>query len=142
MTTTALFGGVERFGLLWVQIVALEVDVDVDVAVDYIELVVPVILSQKVVHMCCAQIGLKNIEYAVLEEDIGRNFADFESENLQEHSNIVRFGTESFADNGESGLGKTVHGYLELLTQSTENNSADTAVEFRRSVVSWTQVGS
>lgn len=45
MTTTALFGDVERFGLLWVQIVALEVDVDVDVAVDYIELVVPVILS-------------------------------------------------------------------------------------------------
>lgn len=55
------------------------------------------------------------MEYAVLEEDIGRNFADFERENLLECSNTVRFGAESFADNGASGLGKTVHGCLELL---------------------------
>lgn len=88
--------------------------------------------------MCCAQAGLKSTQYAVLEEDIGRNFADFE----EEHSSIVRFGVEDFADNGASGLAKIVHDYFELLTLNTENSSVDTAVEFHTSALLWTQVES
>jgi hypothetical protein len=42
-----LFAGVERLGLLWVQIVVLEAAV----AADYKILVVPVALQQKVVQL-------------------------------------------------------------------------------------------
>jgi hypothetical protein len=74
---------------------------------------------------------LESREYAELEEDIERNFADLE----EEHSNIVRFGVEGFADNGASGLAKIVHDYLELLTLNTEYSFVDTAVVLRTSAL-------